>query len=164
VVRRFVPVLAIVAVAGATAVAADSRRDASTRRSEKRAVLRVVKRGQRAILANHPKTVCRLLTRRARKNSLILYGLDTHPDGTPRPKPKTCARAIKYMIEDAKENGGLGELRRGGVLYGTKVVSIRRRRAHVRKAEGTEIHLVKRRGRWYGDYANFAPFDGTSGY
>lgn len=136
----------------------------SGERSEKDAVLRVVQQGEAAILADRPEAVCRLLTTRARRNSLILDGIDMHPDGRPRPKPKTCAQAVGYMLDDQREFGALMALRPGGEYHATKIVSIGHGRAHVRKSNHMEIYLVKRNGEWLADYANFAPFDGSSGY
>src|SRR3954451_16034501 len=131
---------------------------------QQRAVLRAVAKGESAILHDRPRVVCRLLTRRARRNSLLLFNLDQTPEGRPRPKPKSCARAVGYMIGDARANGELKALRRGGDYYTTKVVSVGHGRAHVRKGRDGDIYLVKRDGRWLGDYADFAPFDGSSGY
>ncbi len=142
---------------------------AATRQAEptggaERAVLRVVQKGQRAVLENRPRLVCRLLTRRARRNSLRLFNLDQHPDGQPRPRPKTCRRAIRYQIADARDAGELRALRSGGAQHATHIVSIEDRRAHVRKGGDTDIYLIKTARGWRGDDSDFAPFNGSSGY
>ena len=131
---------------------------------ERRAVLRVVQRGQQAVVEDRPRLVCRLLTRRARRNSLKLFNLYHHPDGRPRPRPKTCATAVGYQIDDARDGGELRELRPGGGLHATRVVAIDGRRARVRKTGHTDIYLIKTPNGWRGDHADFAPFDGSSGY
>jgi hypothetical protein len=134
--------------------------------NERAAVLKVVREGQAAILGDSPATVCRLLTRRARLNSLISISLDHDPRGRMRPTPKTCAQAIGYEIDDARTIGELKRLRADRSLRETRIVRIRGNRAHVRKGDAgntSEIYLLKRKDGWRADYATFSPFDGTSG-
>lgn len=137
------------------------------RGEDERAVLRVVRQGQRAALSNRPRDVCRLLTARARRNALNLDGLDQDPEGRRRRPPGSCAEAIGYQIDDARHLGELGVLRPGGYLRATRGVSIRGRRARVTKGAGvnaTHIRLIKLAGgSWRADRAGFAPFDGSTG-
>jgi hypothetical protein len=126
-------------------------------------VLAVVRQGRSDVLKDRPRAICRRLTRRARKNSLRLAGLTDGPGGKRRPKPRTCVRAIGYQIDDARGYGGLKVLRRPD-YRAIKVVRIIGNRAHVRLGDDTEIYLLRRKDGWRGDFGNFAPFDGSSGY
>ncbi len=134
--------------------------------ADEQAVLRVVRRGQAAVLQDKPAKVCSLLTRRARRNSRRLVNLDQYPSGRPRPKPTNCIEAIGYQIDDARISRNLRYLRPGGYLHQTRIVRIEGNRAQVHKGvsnAGTEIYLLRTSEGWRGDYADFSPFDGSSG-
>jgi hypothetical protein len=136
--------------------------DSSSPTDQTRQVLRVVELGRRAIVADRPAEVCRLLTRRAQRNSLRLFNLDETPEGKPRAAPHTCAQAIGYQIDDARYDGEVPTLRRSAYRH-PKVVRLAHNRAHVRIADN-DIYLVRGQNGWRGDFASFAPFDGSSGY
>ena len=127
---------------------------------DEQAVLRVVKKGRVAILRDRPRTVCRLLTRRARRNSLRSAEFDE--DQSDRPRPRSCVDAIGRMIDRERENGGLKILRRPSYRKFT-VERIAGNRAHVTLGTHTDIYLLRRRDGWRGDFGNFSPFDGSSG-
>jgi hypothetical protein len=131
--------------------------------NEERAVLHVARVGRLAVLRRQPRTVCKLLTARARRNSLKLQDLNTDPEGQRRPSPKTCVTAVRYQIRDAATLGELGVLRHQRSLQGFVVVTIARKRAHVRLGTNTELYFLRTRHGWRGDFANFSPFDGSSG-
>jgi len=163
--------MALVAVSVAAVVVlvvggAEGEAPSPSRQVDEQAVLRAVRQGQAAVLNDKPGKVCSLLTRRARRNSLRLFGLDRYPGGRPRPEPTNCIEAIGYQIDDARTSSDLRYLRRGGYLHKTRIVRIEGNRAQVHKGAsnaGTEIYLLRTSKGWRGDYARFAPFDGSSG-
>ena len=80
---------------------------------------------------------------------------------------RTALRRSGTQIDDARRSGDLRYLRRGGYLHKTSIVRIKCGRAHIHKGApkaGTEIFLLRTSKGWRGDYAYFAPFDGSSGY
>jgi len=148
-----------VAVVGAS-FARGQEETASER--EAQAVLRVVKRGRAAVLADKPKQVCRLLTRHARHHSLVLF--DYHYEGKrARRRPKTCVQAVGDQIDFAQEDNELRWLKTRPELRGLRVVRLKGKKAHVLLGRHTDIYLLKSPRGWRGDFANFSPYDGGSG-
>jgi len=153
----------VVSVALLTLPAAELFGSASSTPRQERAVLQLVQEGRTAILNDRPARVCALMTRRARRNSLVLADLDRSFSGQKRPKPTTCLQAIGYQIDDARASGELRTFRTNPAVRKVRIVQVQGNRAHLRQGSDGEIYLLKRKAGWRADYANFAPFDGSSG-
>lgn len=134
--------------------------DSSTDR-DRQQIIGMVERGHDALLQNRPQDVCKLLTARARRNSLH-HGTEYTGSGARR-LPRTCQQAIGDQI-------GFAQMTRTGLTglgsHDPRVsfTHISRRSAQVRvEPPGVDIYFVRGMGGWRADRTNDFPFDGGTG-
>ena len=134
--------------------------------------MRVAEAGRTAVLKNRPRSVCRLLTRRARRNSVLYSNYIRQRDGRKRPRPKTCERSVGFMIDELRDGDRIyREIKREPTLASFEVVGVKGKRAHLRLVIVTrpageteaDIYFLRGRSGWRADFADFSPFDGSSG-
>lgn len=145
----------------------------SSQPSEEAAVLKVARAGRTAVVQDRPAAVCRLLTRRARRNSLLYSNYVDRRSERRRRGRSSCASAVGFMIAEERDGGRIyQQVKRKPSLARFEVVRINRKRAHLRllithlKPAGTvdaDVYFLKGPDGWRADFANFSPFDGSSG-
>jgi len=165
--------LAIGLIVAAGLIALFVSQASSSPSSEEAAVLKVARAGRTAVVQDRPAAVCRLLTRRARRNSLLYSNYVDRRSVRRKPGRSSCAAAVGFMIAEERDGGRIyQQVKRKPSLARFEVLRINGKRAHLRllithlKPAGTveaDVYFLKGPNGWRADFANFSPFDGSSG-
>ncbi|MGI8749854.1 MAG: hypothetical protein ACR2J6_04780 [Thermoleophilaceae bacterium] len=131
-------------------------------------IKQVIAKGQRALAANRPAAVCRLMTARARRRSL---GFGSEYTGTGRrarsEAPRTCRQAIGDQIYFARRSPSPNvpdDLKSLEDDPDIEIVEISGAAAHVRLPRfDVDLYMSKSGSRWRADRTDDFPFDGSTG-